>query len=325
MATDRPAFDTRAATALLRRLTMAELRALASVKAAGTLSAAADLLGVTQPTLSQHIRAIEVKLDMRLFDRHRRGIEPTAVGAIMLRFAVSLQSELGRAAEELSIVAREDRRPIRIGSMPIASGGLLALAIGQFAADTRNLTPVVMQEGPREALLEHLRHGRIDLFVGRLPPDAECAGFVQEQLFLETLTVIASSTHPLASRKRVTADVLQTERWVLPGEDSTFYQQIAQSLRGAGRPMPHGVVHVYAMHAIPAIVATSKLLGFLPSSLFTGHGVASTLRRLPMDMQWIPAPVGILVKKNSADDARLQPFLRALRAVAASARIATGR
>lgn len=303
---------------------MAELRALASVKAAGTLSGAADLLGVTQPTLSQHIRDIETKLDMRLFNRHRRGIEPTAAGTIMLRFAVSLQSDLGRAAEELSIVAREDRRPIRIGSMPIASGGLLALAMGRFASDASNVATVVMQEGPREVLLEHLRHGRIDLFVGRLPPEAECTGFDREQLFLDTLIVVASSSHELASRKRIPAEVLQTEGWVLPGEDSTFYQQIAQSLRGAGLPMPHGVVHVYAMHAIPAIVATSKLLGFLPASLFPGHAIAPALRRLPFDMQWTPAPVGILVKPEVADDVRLQPFLRALRAVAASARIAVG-
>jgi DNA-binding transcriptional LysR family regulator len=324
MAGSSNAFDTRAATTLLRRLPMAELRALASVKAAGTVSGAADLLGVTQPTLSQHIRDIEAKLDMNLFDRHRRGIEPTAAGSIMLRFAESLQSDLGRAAEELSIVTREDRRPIRIGSMPIASGGLLAVAMGQFASDTRNLTPVVMQEGPREALLEHLHHGRIDMFVGRLPAEAECSGFVREQLFLDTLIVVASSTHELASRKRITADVLQSERWVLPGEDSTFYQQIAQSLRGAGQPMPRGVVHVYAMHAIPAIVATSKLLGFLPASLFPGHAIAGSLRRLPIDMHWIPAPVGILVKRDVAEDVRLQPFLRALRVVAASARIAAG-
>jgi DNA-binding transcriptional LysR family regulator len=316
--------DTRAAMTLLRRLTMAELRALASVKAAGTLSGAADLLGVTQPTLSQHIRDIEAKLDMRLFDRHRRGIEPTAAGSIMLRFAESLQSDLGRAAEELSIVAREDRRPIRIGSMPIASGGLMAVAMGQFASDARNLTSIVMQEGPREVLLEHLRHGRIDLFVGRLPPEAECTGFEREQLFLDTLIVVASSNHELASRKRITADILQSQRWVLPGEDSTFYQQIAQSLRRAGLPMPHGVVHVYAMHAIPAIVATSRLLGFLPASLLAGHASANTLRRLPFDIDWVPAPVGILVKPDIAGDARLQPFLRALRGVAASARVATG-
>lgn len=317
-------FDTRAAATLLRRLTMAELRALAAVKAAGTLSGAAELLGVSQPTLSQHIRDIEAKLDRRLFDRHRRGIEPTAAGTVMLRLAVSLQSDLGRAAEELSILARDDRRPIRIGSMPIASGGLLALAVGRFVQDAGDAVPVVMQEGPRETLLEHLRHGRIDLFVGRLPAESECAGFYREQLFLDTLVVVASSSHELTSRKRLDPEVLRTERWVLPGEDSTFFQQIAQSLRASGLPMPQGAVHVYAMHAIPAIVATSRLLGFLPASLFPGPSMGGALRKLRLDLPWSPASVGLLIKQGLENDARLHPFLRSLRTAAASTGIVSG-
>ncbi len=311
--------------ALLRRLTMAELRALDAVKSAGTISAAARLLGVSQPTLSQHVRDVEAKLGLVLFDRHRRGLEPTAAGAVMLRLAGALQTDLAQAAEELSLALRADMRPIRVASMAVTSGGLLALALGRLAEERSTGAPVVVLEGPREQLLEHLRHGRADLFVGRLPGAEECTGLHRELLCLDSVVVIASARHPLLARRRVDATVLQSHRWVVPAEDTTFHLQIAQSLRAAGRAAPDAVVHSYSMHAIPAIVAASDLLGFLPTSLYAAVANARTLRRVALEMPWVPADIGILARRPTAGEERLQPLLRTLRAVAASARLAGAR
>jgi DNA-binding transcriptional LysR family regulator len=323
MAHSRPDLDTRATATLLRRLTMAEMRALAAVKAAGTLSAAANLLGVSQPTLSQHIRDSESKLGAQLFERHRRGIHPTPAGAVMLRLAAALQVDFAQAAEELSIAVRADLRPIRIGSMAIASAGILALALGRFASESVNRAPVVVLEGPREQLLEHLSHGRVDLFVGRLPPEGESAGLQRELLFLDTLEVVCSPRHELASRRRVDFDSLQRYRWIVPGEDTTFYQQVAQSLRNAGAAVPLGMVQAYSMHLIPAVVACSSLLGFLPASLYAGGVVGSSLRRVRAAIGWTPAPIGLLMHPAAASEERLQPLLRTLRGVAASAQSAS--
>jgi DNA-binding transcriptional LysR family regulator len=301
---------------------MAELRALDAVKSAGTLSAAAQMLGVSQPTLSQHIREVEGKLDLVLFDRHRRGIEPTRAGSVMLRLASALQTDFAQAAEELSIATRADTRPIRIASMAVTSGGLLALALGQFAAASSSAVPTVVLEAPRELLLEHLRHGRADFFVGRLPDKRDSEDLHRELLCLDTAVVIASARHPLATRRRVDAQVLQSQRWVVPADDTAFHEQIAQTLRQAACPPPNGIVHSYSMHAIPAIVATSDLLGFLPMSLYAALSGAGNLRRLPLELPWVPAELGILARADAAAEERLQPLLRTLRAVAGSARVA---
>lgn len=322
MAVKNQALDKRTAATLMRRLTMVELRALAAVKVAGTLSAAADAMGVTQPTLSQHIREIESKLEVRLFDRHRRGVDPTPAGSVMLRLATALQADLAQAAEELAIAVRADLRPLRIGSMPVATGGLLAQALGQFASAESNVTPSVLIEGPRDDLIEQLRHGRIDLFVGRLPMETATTDLVSELLFLDTAAVIASPHHALAARRRVEPQQLLQYRWVVPGEDTTFYQQVSQTLRSAGCAMPQGMVQSYSMHAMPAIVASSDLLGFLPTSLFAAGSMGGKLRRVQVELPWTPAPIGALLRPVATQDERLQPLLRKLRAVAGSARLA---
>lgn len=145
---------------------------------------------------------------------------------------------------------------------------------------------------------------------------------MRELLFLDSLVVIASPRHPLAGRRRVDPEALHQYRWILPGEDSTFYQQLSQTLRQAGYPTPFGMVQSYSMHAIPAVVANSDLLGFLPASLYAAGTFGGTLRPVPVSVNWLPAPVGVLMRPATASEERMQPFLRTLRAVVASARVA---
>lgn len=313
--------DAKGAAAALRRLTMIETRALAAVKAAGTLSGAAELLGVRQPTLSQHVRDIEDKLGVALFLRHRRGIEPTPVGAVMLRLAAALQTDFAWAAEALVAASGADQLPLRVGSMAVTSGGLLALALGRYVAESPS-TSAVLVEGSREVLLEHLRHGRIDVFVGRLPAEDEAAGLRQEVLFLDSAVVIAAARHPLARRGRIDPNALAAQGWILPAEETSFHQQIEATFRRAGLALPRARVSSYSMLAFPAIVSTSDLVGFLPTSLFAAGTLSASLRRLEIDIEWVPSPVGILVRAEPATREPLQAFLRVLRAVAASARAA---
>ena len=306
--------------AALRRLTMAELRALGAVKAAGTLSGAAATLGVSQPTLSQHVREIEHKLGLVLFDRHRRGIEPTPVGAVMLRLAGAVQSDLAWAAEELALAASTDE-PLRVGSMALTSGGLLAVALGRFAQDASS-PMAILHEGPRETLLELLRKGRIDLFVGRLPEEAETADLRRETLFMDSAVVIAAARHPLARRARVGLDQLAPYGWALPADDTAFRQQIDTTFRQRALQMPRARVASYSMLAIPAVVSISSLVGFLPTSLYASGTVSSSLQRLDVPIDWVPSSVGILMNRDVANADRLAAFLGVLRAVAASARAA---
>jgi DNA-binding transcriptional LysR family regulator len=321
MSPDPTLLTQQAAAAGLRRLTMAEMRALAAVKANGTISGAAEMLRVAQPTLSQHIRDAEEKLGLALFTRHRRGIEPTPAGAVLLRLASSLQTDILSAAEELAMAAREDRRPLRIGSMAVTSGGLVAVALGRYAAETG--TPAaVLVEGARAPLIEQLRRGQIDLFVGRLPPDDAPADLQQEVLMLDAAVAITATRHPLARRSHISTKALAAQSWILPAEDTAFHEQIDRTFRHAGLQVPRARVVSYSMLAIPAVVAMSTLVGFLPASLFGAGTVSAGLHRLDVDLDWVPSPVGMLMRPDPAALERMQGFLRILRAVAASARAA---
>lgn len=307
------------ASVLLRRITMAEMRALLAIRSAGTLTRAALALQVSQPALSQQLREVEDKLGLPLFVRHRRGLDPTPAGEVMLRLAQALGEDMRVAAQELALSTRERERPLRIGSMAAASAGLLAVAMGRQTAQSPGGS-IIVREGPREPLLEHLRHRRIDLFIGRLPEEEETRDLAGETLFLEAGVVVASTRHPLARRSRVTLQQLQDWHWILPAEETTFYQQVAQSLRASGMALPPARIQTFSLLAIPAVVATSDMLGFLPSSMFGAGTLSTGLQRLPVPIDWTAAPVGVLMRRDEPLADSMQGFLQILRSVAASVR-----
>jgi LysR family transcriptional regulator, regulator for genes of the gallate degradation pathway len=298
---------------------MSELRSLLAIKSAGNLTRAALDLKVTQPALSQQLREVEDKLDVPLFVRHRRGLDPTPAGVVMLRLASAMGVDLHIAAEELALVSSDDTRPIRIGSMAVTSAGLLAVALGRFVQQSPGVNVVVM-EGPREVLLEHLRHRRIDLFIGRLPDEESVRDLDSETLFLDGAVVVASARHPLRKKTRLSLESIQALPWILPAEDTSFYQQIVQSLRTKGLPVPAARIHSYSMLAIPAVIATSEMVGFLPTSMFASGAMSAGLQRLAVDLDWIASPVGVLTHRDRSEKERLSGVLNLLRSVAASAR-----
>jgi len=316
---DMPTLTATQAAALLRRLTMAEMRALLAIRSAGSVTRAALALRVSQPALSQQLRDVEAKLDQALFIRHRRGLEPTPAGEVMLRLARALGEDMRMAAQELALTSGANTRPLRVGSMALTSAGLLAVALGRLAEQSPHDATIVL-EGSRETLLEELRHRRIDLFIGRLPDAEEVSDLISETLFLDAGVVIASARHTLTRRGKVTVAHLQAWGWIMPAEDTTFYKQIAQSLRASGLTLPPARIHSFSMLAIPAVVASSNLLGFLPSSMFGAGALSGGLQRLPAAIEWTASPVGILRRRDDHASDRIDGFLHILRSVAASAR-----
>ncbi len=312
-----PLSDLRTAKAALKKMTMAELHALGALASRKTISGAADLLGVTQPAVSQLIRSLEEKLGVALFERSRRGLSPTEHGSNLLHCAQAVRASLDIAAEDLFSTTRGEAPRLRIGCQTAAAAGLLAVAVGRFAALEPGCTAVLIEEH-RDILLEKLRNGHIDLFVGRLPSQGPGAGSRSEMLAQEGAVVVCARGHALARRRHVSLKDLLRSDWVLPAEGSAFHVQIVETLSKYGIALPKPRVEARSMVAIAAIVSTSELVSFLPWSLFAAN-VAASLAALPVKIDWSAAPIGVIRMASSRKDRYVERFLECLRLVAASA------
>lgn len=109
-----------------------DFRYIAAIAEHGSISKAARAMHISQPALSQRLKRLEAKMGAELFNRSTSPLLPTAPGEVVLRYALNAIAAEDAMRREVSSVASEQKRRLRIGiSMPRANA-LLANPIVEF-------------------------------------------------------------------------------------------------------------------------------------------------------------------------------------------------
>lgn len=194
-------------------MSLTRWNAFVEVCRTGSIRAAAESTGFTQPGLSRQVAALERELGVRLLDRGPRGVTTTAAGAALLPHARLVVNEARRGGEAARSATR---RPIVLvlGAVPSATAALVPQAIGRLRA----------QGGPEVTIVSRLTPELNSMVLGReldaavvtdappgLPRDA---GLRATHLCDDEVVVVAAPGHPLAGRERIDVRQLADETWI---------------------------------------------------------------------------------------------------------------
>lgn len=116
---------------VMSRLHARQLRLLIAVAEQGSLLAAADRVGLTQPGASKALKELESTLNAPLFMRTNRGLVPTEAGTCAVRFARLIQSDISHLQQELSAIASGAGGRIAVGTI-MGAVPLLTRALTQL-------------------------------------------------------------------------------------------------------------------------------------------------------------------------------------------------
>ena len=216
-----------------------QLECFVAVAEEGSFTRAARRIGITQPSLSQHIHALELDVDGAVIERLARGIALTPAGRTLLpeaRAAVRAV-ERGRRAARAALA-------LETGELEIAT--VLSMAVGLLPRYIRlwhERYPDVgirLQEFRHRALLEDaVVQGVADFAIGPLPLRAWDGPL--EQVSWEEFVVVAPPDDPLASRRAVKLEELGDREWVLYHSDHGLAGVLEEVCRRAGFS-PRGTV-----------------------------------------------------------------------------------
>jgi DNA-binding transcriptional LysR family regulator len=171
------------------------LRALAAIGDEGTITAAAEVLHVTQPALSRTLDQLETRLGTRLVDRTTRRLALTDAGRRLWEQSHRLLNQLDDALAE----AKAGPRPLRVG-FAWANLGALTVPLLQDWRDNHPDTPVrVCRRDDPEAAL---RRAEIDVAFLRTQPPTELE-FHALELFQERRLAAVADEDPLAGAESV--------------------------------------------------------------------------------------------------------------------------
>lgn len=207
-----------------------KLYSLLAVKATGNFTRAAEQLSLTQPAVSQHVRALEQELGVRIFDRVNNTVKLTHEGEIVVKYAkrmMALQENMkGELTNEKLQIAS-----LTVGITHTAESNAIAEALARYVQRHENVTVKVIT-GAADKLCGMLKNYEIDLAIieGKKPDPS------LNYLMLDTdnLVLITSPDHRLAKKNSVTISDLKKERLILRLPTSTTRKLFVSALECSG-------------------------------------------------------------------------------------------
>ena len=184
-----------------------------AVAEAGSFSAAARELALTQPAVSQQVAALERELGARLLHRGPGGLTLTEAGTVALDHAQAVAERLALADAQLAELG-DDRGPLRVGGFPSAMATLVPAAIAAVVPQR-----VEAVEGTVEQLAAGVADGSLHvavLFQDAAAPKREHAGLRRHELLDEPFVIAVGPGHRLARRRTVRLRELANDPWVAP-------------------------------------------------------------------------------------------------------------
>jgi DNA-binding transcriptional LysR family regulator len=190
------------------------LDAFRHVLASGSASAAAERLGVSQPSISRLIARLELDLGITLFQRSNGRLIPTAEALIL---ADEVDSTLGRI-DRLALLARNindlDIGELHVAALPSLVAGPLADIIATFMTQHPKIK-VNLEPRDGESLIELVAAKVADCAVTRLPIDHPTI-LVESLVTCGTVCVLPNG-HALLSHERLSPTHLRRERLIMLG------------------------------------------------------------------------------------------------------------
>src|SRR5687768_3045145 len=209
------------------------LEVFAKVAELGSFSRAAQALSLTQPTVSEHVRALEDELGLSLLDRLGRGATVTPAGQILLTYAVRMLSLAREARQAIDRFQGSMSGELIVGGSTIPGEYVLPALVGSFKAKYPDIS-ISLLIGSSRQVNEWVDDGRVEVGVVGAPPASKS---LQARTLMDDDIVIAvPAGHPWARRASVTVEDLKGEPLLLRERGSGSREAVERALaeRGLG-------------------------------------------------------------------------------------------
>jgi LysR family transcriptional regulator, low CO2-responsive transcriptional regulator len=214
----------------IQHVSLRQLRVFEAAASSRSFSKAADALHLTQPGVSMHIKELETNAGLPLFERIGRKLYVTEAGQELLIRARDILRALKDAEDTLDGLKGLRRGRINLAVVSTAKyfvPQLLAL----FGRDFPELE-IRLAVNNRTQVIDQLVANEVDLAImGRSPQSLDT---VAEPFAQNPHVIIASPDHPLAAQRRILAETIAKENFIVrePGSGTRLaMQQFFEQLR----------------------------------------------------------------------------------------------
>jgi DNA-binding transcriptional LysR family regulator len=300
---------------LKARLKTRQLLLLIALDDYRNIHRAAEELHMTQPAASKQIKDLEEMLDVRLFDRLPRGMEPTIYGETMIRHARMALASLTLAHDDISALKKGLAGQVEVGVIMTPAMALLPRAIARIK-EQAPLLRIGVQLEPSNVLLAQLQRGTLDFMIGRILEKEDSTGLIYEELTDEPACAVVRPGHPLLERQDLQLHDLAERPWILPPHGSIMRHRFDMMFRRAGLQPPVNVVDTTALPLVTALLQQTESLHVMPLEVAQYYASLNVMKILPIELPCTMDAFGIIRQQDHLLSPGADLLLKAVRAAA---------
>ncbi|HFP7023017.1 TPA: DNA-binding transcriptional regulator HcaR [Acinetobacter baumannii] len=181
-------------------------------------SKAAQKLFTAQPSLSQQIKDLEERLNLKLFNRTKRKVELTEEGIIFLEYARNTVAQADNAINLARQTAKEQRNIIKIGFIPVVEMKIFPLILPSFRFEYPDLKLALHSLNDIKQA-KALESGELD--VGFVRENQKSDSLISKLILREQMIFILPKDHPLAQYPQIPLQALKNINVIIPSIERT--------------------------------------------------------------------------------------------------------
>ena len=292
----------------------------------GNFARAAEELGLSQPSVTRGIASLERSLGVRLFDRTRKGVIPTAFGRVLLERGEAVLRSEANLRREIELLAGLEEGSLAIGAGPYPAEISVARAVARVASAHPRLRIRCTTADPLQVVGDVLAE-RIDVGIAGVAGLENDARLVVEPLPPLRVFLACRPGHPLAKESGLS--LARAFEFPFVGTRLRGRQAAAASTRGAATDPDDPAAPDFIPQILVNSLAVARLVAQGSDAIFPGTAgiladdlAAGRLVTLDCDAPVLRTTHGVLYLRDRTLAPAAREFIETLRAVEAEVRAA---
>ncbi|TCA20893.1 LysR family transcriptional regulator [Rhizobium leguminosarum bv. viciae] len=284
-------------------LKLNHLRMIVAIEDSGQISAAAEVLNISQPAASRMLSEMESITKTSLYERVARGVVLTTFGAALARRARKILLELREASREIGELKSGKGGSVFIGAVTAPAMSLVVPAINKVRKAYPGIE-INIQVETSNVLARELLAARHDFIIGRIPDDLNPRLFEVTEIGIERACLIVRSRHPLMKQKTSSLSDVRDYDWVFQPPGTLLRRTIEDVFLSRGVALPENIVNTSSLLLTCAIICETDAIApvavDVAQFLASQGSNASDVRMLPIDFDINVKPYSMITARERA-------------------------
>ncbi|MBY3334244.1 LysR family transcriptional regulator [Rhizobium laguerreae] len=284
-------------------LKLNHLRMIVAIEDSGQISAAADVLNISQPAASRMLSEMESITKTSLYERVARGVVLTTFGAALARRARKILLELREASREIGELKSGKGGSVFIGAVTAPAMSLVVPAINKVRKAYPGIE-INIQVETSNVLARELLAARHDFIIGRIPDDLNPRLFEVTEIGIERACLIVRSSHPLMKQKTSSLADVKDYDWVFQPPGTLLRRTIEDVFLSRGVALPENIVNTSSLLLTCAVICETDAIApvaiDVAQFLASQGSNASDVRMLPIDFDINVKPYSMITARERA-------------------------